>query len=172
MDQDGPDDVATAVEGLSDKQKDGVTVSRTSVMSAATMLPTPAKTPRKRNVQEAPALKATARVLFPAQPVASAEALPTTRKKARKGKKYNGFSLDSFTEGDGGEEGQIAIFTDSRDRLPEVDEGDDNPFYVKGDAAELNGSRVSKRRKVSEEVKKSSKVEEALKRDDGMVYVL
>lgn len=138
------------------------------------MLPTPAKTPRKRPTQPAPALKATARVLFPTHPTPASETTSTPKKKARKGRKYNGFSLDSFTSEDGthGEDGNIAIFTDSKDRLPEVDESEENPFYVKKSGVQLTASKVSRRKKVGEEIKRDAKVEEALDRDDGLVYVL
>lgn len=142
------------------------------------MLPTPAKTPRKRPTQPAPALKATARVLFPTHPASAPEAVPSPKKKAKKGRKYNGFSLDSFTgeEGNDGEDGKIAIFTDSKDRVPELDESEDNPFYVKKSNGDItfgqSSARVSKRGKVGRGIKRDEKVEEALNRDDGMVYVL
>ena len=138
------------------------------------MLPTPAKTPRKRPAQPAPALKATARVLFPTHPASAAETIPSPKKKVRKGRKYNGFSLDSFTSEDGneGEDGKIAIFTDSKERVPEVDESEDNPFYVKKNSVQIPASKVSRRKKGAEEIKRDAKVEEALNRDDGLIYVL
>jgi len=138
------------------------------------MLPTPAKTPRKRPAQPASALKATARVLFPTHPTSASETIPSPKKKVKKGRKYNGFSLDSFTSEDRneGEDGNIAIFTDSKDRVPELDESEDNPFYVKQSNVQHTGSNVSRRKKVVEEIKRDPKVEEALNRDDGLVYVL
>lgn len=138
------------------------------------MLPTPAKTPRKRPAQPASALKSTARVLFPTLPTSASETIPSPKKKVKKGRKYNGFSLDSFTseEGNEGEDGNIAIFTDSKDRVPELDEREDNPFYVKQSNVKPTGSNVSRRKKVVEEIKRDPKVEEALNRDDGLVYVL
>lgn len=119
-------------------------------------------------------MKATARVLFPTHPTAASETVPSPKKKAKKGRKYNGFSLDSFTSENGieGEEGKIAIFTDSKDRVPEIDESEDNPFYVKKSTVQHVTSRVSRRKKVGEEIKRDPKVEEALNRDDGLVYVL
>jgi len=92
----------------------------------------------------------------------------------KKGRKYNGFSLDSFTSEDGneGENGKIAIFTDSKDRVPELDESEDNPFYVRKSNVQATGSRVSRRKKIVQEIKRDPKVEEALNRDDGLVYVL
>ncbi|KAL4810431.1 hypothetical protein BDV18DRAFT_57365 [Aspergillus unguis] len=111
------------------------------------MLPTPAKTPRKKPVDNA---GSTARVLFPQ---------PTQKKK-----KKTGFSLDSFTE-DNAQGGSIQIYTDSRDRIPEVDESEGNPFYQKP-SANVN-PRPSRRKAQS----RDKEVDDALERDDGMVYV-
>ncbi|KAL5338691.1 hypothetical protein BJX70DRAFT_365927 [Aspergillus crustosus] len=113
------------------------------------MLPTPAKTPKKQPVDN---LGSTARVLFPA--------LSGQKKK----KKHTGFSLESFThEPTQGE--SIQIYTDSRDRIPEVDEREENPFYNKPTA---NTSTRPSRRKTSG---RDKEVDEALNREDGVVYV-
>lgn len=154
-----------------------ISLSHSAVTTTAGMLPTPAKTPRKQPAKTAPAIKATARVLFPVHPAPAAEIAPSPKKRAKKGRRYNGFSLDSFTgEENDGEDGKIAIFTDSKDRVPELDESQDNPFYVKNDGSastsQPSAATSSKRRKVSNGTKRTEKVEEALKRDDGMVYVL
>lgn len=148
--------------------------SKLAVATSVNMLPTPAKTPRKRPAQPAPALKATARVLFPTHPTSAPENISSPKKKVKNGRKYNGFSLDSFTSEDGneGENGKIAIFTDSKDRVPELDESEDNPFYVRKSNVQATGSRVSRRKKIVQEIKRDPKVEEALNRDDGLVYVL
>ncbi|KAL4945058.1 hypothetical protein BDV06DRAFT_185917 [Aspergillus oleicola] len=112
------------------------------------MLPTPAKTPRKKKVDDA---GSTARMLFPQ---------PAPKKK----KKQTGFSLDSFTdEPTGGD--SIQIYTDSRDRIPEVDESEENPFYQK--PSSNTNPRTSRRKTRS----RDKEVDEALKREDGMVYV-
>jgi hypothetical protein len=124
------------------------------------MLPTPAKTPRKKAVGDA---GTTARALFP------------NTSTSKKGQKYSGFSLESFHEDPSENHGQIQIFTDSRDRVPKMHEAEENPFYKKPNGEHTNitatGSRTSKRRKV-EEVERSEEVQEALDRDDGMLYVL
>ncbi|MCJ1391325.1 hypothetical protein MMC18_004188 [Xylographa bjoerkii] len=133
------------------------------------MLPTPAKTPRKRNTQ--PGLTGAARVLFPNRPDNIDEAMPTPTKHGRRPKKHTGFSLDSFDDGDGSSEGKIEIYTDSKDRLPEVDEGEDNPFYVKPSTEPTTTKRAGKRRKVNNESDHNEEVQEMLKRDEGMVYV-
>ncbi|KAL4969732.1 uncharacterized protein BDV14DRAFT_165137 [Aspergillus stella-maris] len=112
------------------------------------MLPTPAKTPRKKQVDNA---GSTARVLFPQ---------PALKKK----KKQTGFSLDSFND-DPSQGDSIQIYTDSRDRIPEVDESEENPFYQKPPSN--TNSRTTRRKTRS----RDKEVDEALKREDGMVYV-
>lgn len=96
--------------------------------------------------------------------------------RAKKGKKYTGFSLESFHEDPSENHEKIEIFTDSRDRIPKLDESEENPFYKKPEDkhVSMNTSHTSKRRKVEEveEVKRPEEVENALKRDDGMLYVL
>lgn len=114
------------------------------------MLPTPAKTPRKKVVDNA---GSTARVLFP------------TQSGQKKKKKQTGFSLDSFTD-DASQGDSIQIYTDSRDRIPEVDASEENPFYQKPSASPK--PRPSRRKAGS----RDKEVDEALKREDGMVYVL
>ncbi|KAI9874622.1 MAG: hypothetical protein M1830_009545 [Pleopsidium flavum] len=154
-----------------------LSLSHSAITTAADMLPTPAKTPRKRPTQPAAALKTTARVLFPTDPAPAVDALPSPKKKAKKGRRYNGFSLDSFTgeEGNNGDDGRIAIFTDSKDRVPELDQSEDNPFYVKKGHGEITSGQsstaISKRKKLGNGTIKDEKIEQALHRDDGMVYV-
>lgn len=88
--------------------------------------------------------------------------MPSPRKSRRK---HGGFTLDTFGED---EDQPIAIFTDSKDRLPEIDQSSDNPFYG-GESS----TRGSKRRKVAP--REASGVEEEGMdgdRKDGLVYVL
>jgi hypothetical protein len=120
------------------------------------MLPTPAKTPRKKAVGD---VGSTARTLFPP---------PSGSSSGRKKKKYTGFSLDSFNDNEAQGGSAIQIYTDSRDRIPEVSKSEENPFYAK---PEPNAStRASKRRVQS--TKRDKEVDEAIQREDGMVYVL
>ena len=101
--------------------------------------------------------------------------MPTSRKNGRR-KKHIGFSLDGFGGDEGKLEEKIEIFTDSKDKVPEVDESEDNPFYIKpGDAITPNGDTVvrsSKRGKVGSGPKHSEEIEKSFKREDGLVYVL
>lgn len=136
------------------------------------MLPTPVKTPKKKAVSKA---NNAARALFQDNPD-MLEFEPSPR-KSRKSKRYNGFSLESFSAENNGADGQIQIYTDSRDRVPQADTGRSNPFVEHSVNGEASTSRkvagTSKRRKVSAERKKMDpQVSAAIEEDDGMVYVL
>jgi hypothetical protein len=134
-------------------------------MAISGTLPTPAKTPRKKTVEES---ASTARVLFPS----------SSTPRSKKAKKYAGFSLDSFHEGSSENPDKIAIFTDSRDRVPVVDDSGSNPFKKPSESKvpvmESKTSHSYKRRKLASPNDPSADEAptEAVKRDDGMLYVL
>ncbi|KAI2610599.1 hypothetical protein GGR54DRAFT_374385 [Hypoxylon sp. NC1633] len=134
---------------------------------SVTMLPTPAKTPQKRPDEKAKAnVRAVARNLF------SFEEDVLSSNKQKKTKKYTGLTLDSFTAED--VEDPIEIFTDNRDRIPEVGDESDNPFY--GDNSELEpepepAKKQDKVEQVSIPGEGQQTLSEALRRDDGIVYV-
>ena len=134
------------------------------------MLPTPVKTPRKKKIGN---LDSTARVLFRNQSDAVDE-IPSMPKRGRRAKRFNGFSLESIDDDDSTAEPQI--FVDSKDKVPELDTSEDNPFYIGDRDREptqgSTGLRSSKRRKVSDQGKTTNEVEEAINREDGMLYVL
>lgn len=139
-------------------------LSSTTVMSEG-MLPTPVKTPQKNKDMKS---NMAARILF--QDHTSTVASPRKQKKRR----HNGFSLESFAENNEAQS-SIPIFTDSRDHIPEVDASEDNPFYVKPEEKQVSSHRVkgtSKRRKVSSEKALDPQVEDAIEKDEGMVYIL
>lgn len=144
-----------------------------SLNVATNMLPTPAKTPRKKPVQPA-AVNAAARVLFPARPDTVEDAMPTPRK--RRNRKSAGFSLYSSMEDDedATSENRIQIYTDSKDKIPEIDTSEDNPFYERlvEDAPDAAKPKNSKKRKARHSIEGGKEIEEAFKREDGMVYVL
>lgn len=145
-----------------------------SLNPAASMLPTPAKTPRKKPVQEA-AVNAAAKVLFPARPDTVEDVMPTPRK--RRNKRHVGFSLYSSMEDEGDDSGNnIEIYTDSKDKVPELDRSEDNPFYEQPgqdvSPPEPSKTKPSRKRKASHGVEDNKEIEEAFNREEGMVYVL
>lgn len=130
------------------------------------MLPTPAKTPKKRPEQIAPAVTSIARNLFAIRP--DSEVMPSP-KKGRK--RYTGFTLDSFEAEE--ESTPIQIYTDSHDRVPEVDTSAENPFYGESKAAQPEPTkRTSKRRKVTVAGEGEQEIDDLEEREDGLVYVL
>ncbi|ETS78247.1 hypothetical protein PFICI_10309 [Pestalotiopsis fici W106-1] len=140
----------------------------TNNLSVATMLPTPSKTPRKQPDDNLEAgVRAVARNLF-ASESSSSNSVASPRK--RKTKTYTGLSLESFRAEEVEED--ITIFTDSRDRLPEVDGSAENPFYGNTEDPQPTSTRRSTRvKKVSIPGVGRVPVEEAVQRGDGIVYV-
>ena len=136
------------------------------------MLPTPAKTPaktpRKKHTQ---AMTGIGRVLFPVRPDTPEEAMPTPRKNKRN-RRHVGFSLDSEAESEGG----IRIFTDSQDKIPELDLSEANPFIdhpMKRDPPEGSSkAKVSNKRKPQSEPVSKEAIKDAFDHERGMVYVL
>ena len=134
-------------------------------------IPTPVKTPKKKNV---PNINATARALFQ-DANGETELINPSPRRGRKNKRYNGFTLESF-KADEDTGSRVQIFTDNRDKVPEMDTNESNPFLEPPAHASSSRPRRlatgSKRRKVSGEKRVDPQVEQAIKNDDGMVYVL
>lgn len=170
----GPSSGAPSLDLFNNNDKNP-TLENTSLNPAVNMLPTPAKTPRKKFMQPV-AVQAAARVLFPSRPDTVEDAMPNPRK--RRNKRHVGFSLYSSMEddGDAGSEKQIDIYTDSKDKIPELDPSEDNPFYdqhVQTVAfAEPQKKKGCKKRKAEHSIDASAEIEEAFNREEGMVYVL
>ena len=127
------------------------------------MLPTPAKTPRKRALHSEESLQSTARVLFPSRPANIDEVTP---RKARRTIK-NAYSLESFEQGGESSE-KIEIFTDSKERIPTADEDEENPFVTKKGKAKKKATTQRSRKTDA----KSEEIEEAVNHDDGMIFLL
>lgn len=128
------------------------------------MLPSPSRTPRKRQLPAEETGGSTSRLLFPSRPATVDEAFPTPR-KSQKAPKY---TLASFEEAEH-EADAIPIYTDSKDRIPTgVDE--DNPFIVKkaNGKSKAKGTSTIKRR-LDPEI---AKMEAAAARDEGIIYTL
>ncbi|KAI0377742.1 hypothetical protein F5Y04DRAFT_172272 [Hypomontagnella monticulosa] len=132
--------------------------------SRSAMLPTPSKTPQKQPDEKAQAnVRAIARNLFSTD----ADATP----KKRKPKKYTGLTLESFTAEE--IEEPIEIFTDTRDRVPDAGDNAENPFYTTLPTATEPEARKKRGRgkHVSIPGEGKQSIDEALQRDDGIVYV-
>jgi hypothetical protein len=140
--------------------------SATTIRNNA-LLPTPNKTPKKRSTETSTGIKAIARNLFPIRPEPADEVMPAT-KKGRK--KYKGFTMDSFEAED--EAQPIHIYTDSHDRVPEVDMSASNPFYGSNNVVPEPTKRASKRRKITVPGEGELPAEQVEHREDGLVYVL
>lgn len=106
-------------------------------------------------------MNGTARALFPGRPATVEEAMPTP-KKARK-KAFNPFAIAEDGQ-DAGSSSKIEIYTDSKDRVPTMDEDGANPFLSR------NAAKPNKRRKNKATVEEE--MEEAAREDEGLVYVL
>jgi hypothetical protein len=128
------------------------------------MLPTPSETPRKRPLQTEASLKSTARVLFPARPATIDDVVPTPR-KSRKIKHM--FTLESFANASEEPAEKIEIYTDSKERIPEVDNEDDNPFITKKGKAKAKATPQKSKRIDA----RAEQMKQATNRDEGMVYL-
>lgn len=159
---------AASALGLPSLRNGSKTEAQRSAPRNNGMLPTPAKTPKKHAKTNTSAITSVARNLFPIRGETADEVMPSPKKKGRK--RYTGFTLDSF---EAEEDGPIPIYTDSHDRVPEVDISSDNPFYGESSTAPPDPSkRSSKRRKIvipGEEEEQT--FSEAERREDGLVYV-
>jgi hypothetical protein len=128
------------------------------------MLPTPSETPRKRPLQTEASLKSTARVLFPSRPANIDEVVPTPR-KSRKTKDL--FTLESFANAAEEAPEKIQIFTDSKERVPERDDEEDNPFVVK----KGKGKARAAPQKPKKTDARAEQMNAAADRDEGIVYL-
>ncbi|KAG8525935.1 uncharacterized protein KY384_000697 [Bacidia gigantensis] len=135
------------------------------------MLPTPASAPRKKQVSR-PQVDAAARVLFPPRPDSVEDAMPTPRKN-RKNRRNVGFNLYGDPEEDGQNlDERVQVFTDSKDRVPEVGPQTDNPFVdgsQQNQQPEMAKPRASRKRK-QRHVETNPQIEDAFNRDEGIVY--
>lgn len=136
-----------------------------------TMLPTPSKTPKKRQA----AVTSTARVLN-FQPSNPNDVMPSSRQLAKQRRKNNsntmaGFELyedDAMSRNGNGE--SIEIYTDASARVPEMDESEDNPFVGPRRVQQQRPQRRS--RKSAAQMEQDAQIDEAARKDEGVVYVL
>lgn len=131
------------------------------------MLPTPSKTPKKRQA----AVSSTARILN-FQPSHLNDVMPSPR-QLQKQRRSNantmtGFELyeDEPAERNGN---AIAIYTDASARVPEVDQSEDNPFVG---PRQTRQRPQRKSRKSAAQMARDAQIDEAARQDEGVVYVL
>lgn len=180
---------AAAALGIDNgKAKEASWSLASAAAAAAAALPTPAKTPRKQTPDEkkAKSIRAVARNLFqpgePSAPPATVvevnedDLLGTAKRgRDRQPKKYTGISLDSFAALP--QDDPITIYTDSHERVPELDTSAENPFLTTSapeeEAEPVVHSRLRNRaRKVNIPGEGPQLLEDAVRREDGLVYVL
>lgn len=129
----------------------------------ASMLPTPNKTPRKR---AAAPVGSTARILeFKAHDID--DIMPTPRKRRQP------LTLDKFDAQEAQRGNEINIYTDSQDRIPDMDGASDNPFV--GPRKTGKSSRSTRGRKVrrtEDEDDEEAEMERMARNDEGVIYVL
>lgn len=132
----------------------------TSSSQTALALPTPAKTPaQKHSDQNDKDVNSIARNLFGRQ--------QSPRKSRSKQHKLESLATEVEAE-------SFQIYTDSQDRVPEPDANGDNPFYGEaGIAASARPVRRSSRNKKSVVgASVSESLDEVVRREDGLLYVL
>jgi len=150
---------ALGMPGRSDQLLPG----RPTISTSAGMLITPAKTPQKTPSDKSKAkIRSIARNLFHDED----EVMPSPRKARTK--KY---VLDSFTADDEVDE-TIQIYTDSHERIPEVDRSEENPFYGNHTVAPEPSKRRARNATVSIPGEGKVSLDEAIRREDGMLIVL
>lgn len=133
-----------------------------------TMLPTPSKTPKKRQA----AVTSTARILN-FQPSHPNDVMPSPR-QLQKQRRANSNAMAGFELYDDDEavtrNGEaIEIYTDASARVPVVDESEDNPFVG---PRKTRQRPQRKSRKSAAQIEHDAQVDEAARQDEGVVYVL
>lgn len=135
------------------------------------MLPTPVKTPRKKQNPQ-PGVRNAGRILFPDR---GEDPMPGHRRN-KHGKRHVGFSLYGSTEDEAENANRIEIYTDSKDKIPDLDMSEDNPFLEQprdtSPPPEPTKARISKKRKIDFGLDGNKEIEDAFNRNEGMVYVL
>ncbi|GAB7352555.1 hypothetical protein MBLNU459_g2940t1 [Dothideomycetes sp. NU459] len=123
-------------------------------LTPQTMLPTPSKTPRKR----APAAMASTARILNFKPASLDDVMPTPRKQRKT-------RLDLYDD-PSHDQDKIQVFTDTKDRVPDVDTADDNPFV----GPRKKQSRTAKQ-KAAEKDGNEADMDDAVRNDEGILYV-
>ncbi|KAL2261022.1 hypothetical protein VTK26DRAFT_4802 [Humicola hyalothermophila] len=142
--------------------KPGSLSTRASAMAGAGSLITPAKTPQKPPTDQVKAkVKSVARNLFGNDD----DVMPSPRKT----RSQTTYGLDSFSEST---DESFQIYTDSHERIPEIDTSAENPFYVtETTAIPEPPRRRSKHQTVTIPGEGKVPIDEVVRRDDGILTV-
>jgi hypothetical protein len=156
---------AAVALGLSPAPKPESLSRRTGAMAGAGMLITPAKTPQKPPTEKVTAkVKSVARNLFHSD---DDEAASSSRKMRTQAQHPNSFYTTEAAAT------SFQIYTDSHERVPEVDTSAENPFFVGQHSAVPEApKRRGKRTTVRIPGEGKVLVDEAIRREDGMLIVL
>ncbi len=139
--------------------------------SSASMLPTPRKTPRKRDHHVEAGY--TSGLLLPGRPMSVEDAMPSPR-KSRKSKKHIGFTLNSFLSEDesNNNKNKIPIYTDTKERVPSLDQDEDNPFVGPPKTPRKIRNQKSSKARTEDITNRTGEGGEEADNSEGMVYVL
>lgn len=104
--------------------------------------------------------------------------MPSPRKSVRS-KRHAVFSLRSLVEESDEEASpsKIEIYTDSRERVPSLDEGEDNPFVgprktYRGPRAVRKADRAKRNNSDARAEEETDRMEKAVENGEGLIYVL
>jgi hypothetical protein len=145
--------------------KPSQSASANAVKDPFSMLPTPAKTPRKKTIPK-DSMNSASRTLFTTRLLSPSDAMPT--KKSRKPKGYEIFE-DSPAPAN-----QFEVYEDSRERIPAVDDDADNPFISRpGEEEAIVREEVAyQRRKATRATSKDAQIEDEAAAGNGMIFTL
>lgn len=132
--------------------------------TGVSMLLTPARTPQSKRQMPKEVISSASRVLFHPRLANVDEAMPAL-KKPRKSK---AFSLNPFNdESSATPNKKIAVYEDSKERIPTAFHEEDNPFMSK--IANLEPATVTPLRRQTD---REARMEESVRKDEGLIYVL
>lgn len=118
------------------------------------MLPTPRKTPRKTLIHPS---SSAARILN-FKSILPQDILPTPKKR----------KLRMTLESPPGSNEEVQIYTDSQDRIPTMEDTNDNPFFGKRNNTTARKSQEVTKARNADEVM----MEEAVRNGEGLIYTL
>lgn len=134
-------------------------------VNTITMLPTPSKTPRKLPR----AMTAAARIIS-FQPDNPNDAMPSSRKLKKHAPHSSRSGFELYDEDVTRHDDKIEIFTDTNARVPAIDDAPDNPFVGSKKNAAVPQRRSKRRSQAA--IEEDAEIDEAVRNDKGVVYVL